>query len=257
MRITLLQRPGRIDAKEFAAALERELSLLKGDLSASTSLLGFSKMGWTIVDVAGDDSEIVSELITRKLGLAQTDVSGVERLGNYDGVVAGKTEGNLVIDIGLENPRPITVKVKLGSLRAQLCDGKVLSMEEITEHYCLFPSTKVAVRITDLEPESGLAEGWLADSQLDQFTNWISMRLDRIQVFDCSAREVEAAIRKANLERDIVSVEQMTLITHLVICKLGTDAIGLMPKLGSVLRRRELKPFIPRRIVSRCTQWRI
>lgn len=80
-------------------------------------------------------------------------------------------------------------------------------------------------------------------------------RLDRIQVFDSSKREVEFAVRKANLDRDIISVERQTLTTQSVVCKLGTDAIGLIPKLGSILRRRELKPFLPKRIVSRCRPW--
>jgi hypothetical protein len=255
MQITLLQRRGETSAKEFAAALDAELSLLKGELSASTNLHGFSKRGFAIVELAGDDSEIVSELISRKLGLARTDLSDIERLGNYDGIVTGETGGDLEIDLGVEKPRPLTFKVKLNTLRAQLCDGRALSIEEIIEHYCLFPSTKVAIRLTNLNLDSGFAEAWLADSQLALFSNWIRIRLDRIQVFDCSGREVGFAIRKANLERDVISVEPLTLTTQSVLCKLGTDAIGLMPKLGSVLRKRKLKPFIPKRIVSQCREW--
>ena len=152
MRITLLQRPGRTNAKDFAVALGAELSALKGNLSASTNLLGFSRAGWAMVDVAGDDSEIVSELISRKLGLARTDLSDIERLGNYEGLVTERASGNLEVDIGLEKPRPLTVKVKLNTLRAQLCDGRALSVEQVIEQYCLFPSAKVAIRITNLEP---------------------------------------------------------------------------------------------------------
>lgn len=205
--------------------------------------------------LVGDDSEVVSELVSRRLGLAQTELMGIENLGHYEGIITGQTATCLQIDIGIEKPRPLTIKVDLNTLRAQLCDGKALSMEEIVEHYCLFPSTRAAVRITNFEPESELAEGWLADSQLALFSNWISTRLDRIQVFDSSKREVEFAVRKANLDRDIISVERQTLTTQSVVCKLGTDAIGLIPKLGSILRRRELKPFLPKRIVSRCRPW--
>lgn len=205
--------------------------------------------------LAGDDSEVVSELVSRKLGLAQTELAGIENLGHYDGIITGQTATCLQIDIGIEKPRPLKIKIDLNTLRAQLCDGKALSMEEIIDHYCLFPSTRVAIRITNFEPESELAEGWLADSQLVLFSNWISMRLDRIQVLDSSKREVEFAVKKANLGRDIVSVERQTLTTQSVVCKLGTDAVGLIPKLGSVLGRRELKPFLPKRIVSRCRPW--
>jgi hypothetical protein len=228
---------------------------LKGNLSASMKLLGYSKQGWAIVDLTGDDTEIITELISRKLGLAQTQLTSIEKLRNYDGLVTGETATYLQVDIGIEKPRTFEIRVGLDTLRAQLCDGRTLSMKEIIEHYCLFPSTKAAVRITRVEPESELAEGWLADSQIALFSNRISARLDRIQVLDCSQREVEFAIRKANLNRDIISVERETLTTQSVVCKLGTDAIGLIPKLGSVLRRRELKPFLPKRIVSRCRPW--
>ena len=254
MRLTLLQRPGQANANEFAHALENELASLKGTLSASVGLQGFSKRGWTIIDVKGDDYEIVAELIARKLGLTHTDFSSIELFGNYDGILSEVTAKDLGVDVGLEAPRPQTIRVNLGTLRAQLCDGKNLSMKELTENYCLIPNTKVTVRITLLHPESEI-EGWFADSQLALLSNWISMRLDRILVFNCSRREVDLAIKKANIERDTISVEHLTLTTHSVLCKLGTDAVGLMPKLGAVLRNRELKPFIPARIASRCRPW--
>ena len=241
--------------KEFKQALDAELSALKENLSASTTLLGFSKSGWAIVEVTGDDFEVVSELISRKLGFARTDLQGVERFGNYEGLVNQKTTNDLAIDIGIENPRPLTVSVKLNTLRAQLCDGRALPMGEIVEHYCLYPSTKVTIRITSITPDLGLAEAWLADSQLTTLNNWICMGLDRIQVFDCTERQVDSAIRKANLERDIISVEHVTLTTQSILCKLGTDAIGLIPMLGSILRGHELKPFIPKRITSECRPW--
>jgi hypothetical protein len=124
-------------------------------------------------------------------------------------------------------------------------------MRDLVDDYCFFPGSRVDIRTTSLFPD---IEGWLADSQTDLFSDWISMRLDRILVFESSEREVDSAIRRANIGRDIIAVEHITLTTHSVLCKLGTDAVGLIPKLGSFLRNRELKPFIPRRILSRCKQ---
>jgi len=255
MQITLIQRPSRVNEKEFSKSLESTLTLLKGDLSATTKLLRYSNQGWAVVGITGNDSEIVSELISRKLGLARTELNGITKLGIYDGHITEQTATYLPIDIGIEKPKPLTIKLSLGALRAQLCDGRTLSMEELTENYCLFPTTKATVRITNFEPKSEIAEAWLADSHLALLSKRISSRLDRIQVLDSSKREVEFAINKTNLGRDIVSVEQETLTAQSVVCKLGTDAIGLIPKLGSALRGRELKPFLPRRIVSQCRPW--
>jgi hypothetical protein len=255
MRITLLQKPGAVTVKDFSANLAAALSALKGGLSASTNPDGFSRKGWTRIDVEGQDSEILLELISRELGRAQTDLSLVEMHGNYQGVVAGEAGGNLEIDIGIEAPKPLNVKVKLSSLRAQLTDGRPLSGSAIAEDYCLYPDSRAAIRITRLEPDANIVEGCLEDSQISMFSKWVASRLDRIQVFDCFRQELESAIRSGNLERDIISVDPMSLTMHSVECKLGTDAIGLMPKLGSILRKRKLKPFLPRRILARCRQW--
>jgi len=98
-------------------------------------------------------------------------------------------------------------------------------------------------------------QAWLSDSQMNQFSDWITEGLDRIQIFDCYKQDVESAILKAGLSRDIITVEPITLTVQSVICKLGTDAIGLIPKLGSVLRRCALRPFVPKRIMARCRPW--
>ena len=254
MRITLLQRPGKVSAKEFSAALEESLSKLRGELSASTKLVGLSGNGWAKVEIVGEDSEVTTEIISRELGRAQTDLSQIRVQENYYGIVDG-VDADLSVDIGIEKPKPLSVNLDSKGLRAQLCDGKPLSCSEIAESYCIHPGTRLAVRITRLERDTSTLEAWLADSQIELFSQWITSHLERIQVFDCTRQSLENAIRKADLERDVISVEPNTLTTHSVVCKLGTDAIGLIPKLGSKLRKSELEPFLPRRILTKCRQW--
>jgi hypothetical protein len=254
MQITLLQRPGRVSPEDFDAALDECLSSLKGDLSASTKLIGFSGNGWVKIDIDGEDSEILQEIISRELSRAQTDLAQVETQGNYSGIVRD-VGADLEVDIGIERPAPLNVSISLRALRAQLCDGKPLSGKEIAEYYCIHPGGRLAVRITNLEQDARRLEGWLADSQIEFFSELIASRLERVQVLNCTRQRLELAIRKIRLERDVISVEPSTLTTHSVVCKLGTNAIGLIPKLGSVLRKSELKPFIPKRILTKCRQW--
>jgi hypothetical protein len=40
------------------------------------------------------------------------------------------------------------------------------------------------------------------------------------------------------------------MFEHAVVCKLGTDAAGLIPKLGRILGRAVLSVFNPRRILG-------
>ena len=254
MLITLLQRPGKVAAQEFSAALEQSLSKLIGELSASTRLVGFSANGWAKIEVDGEDAEVLIEIISRELGRAQTDINRIQAQESHYGIVDGVGH-DLSVDIGIEKPSPLSVHLNMNGLRAQLCDGKPLSSHEIAELYCIHPGTRLAVRLTRLERETSTLEGWLADPQIQLFSGWISSHLDQIHVFDCSRPSLENAVRKASLERDVISVESSTLTTHSVVCKLGTDAIGLIPKLGSKLRKSQLEPFVPRRILKKCRPW--
>lgn len=221
------------------------------DLSASAKFAGFSADGWAEIDVLGEDYEILLEIISRQLDRQQSNLSTLEKHGNYPAIVSGLTDG-VEVDIGIQEPQHVNVRVNAGSLRAQLCDGQALPLMEITECYCLYPGSKLTVRITRLELDAGKVEACLADSQIELFSEMVASRLDRVQVFNCPRRRLESALQKATLERDVVSIESVTLTTHWVVCKLGTDAIGLIPKLGAQIRESELKTFLPSRILTRC-----
>jgi hypothetical protein len=161
----------------------------------------------------------------------------------------------LEVDIGLEKPAPLNVKIGIEALRAQLCDGKPISGTEIAEYYCIHPSDSLSVRLTRIDRGCGEIDGWLSDSQIDLFAESISLGLEQVRVYDCTRRRLELALNKQKLERDVISTESATLTTHSVICKLGTNAVGLIPKLGGALRKSELKPFLPKKIASQCRPW--
>jgi len=255
MKITLLQRRGKVEEKLFCKELETTLAGLRGGLKVELKLQPFSKDGWAVVEIQGDDSEVFVELVSRKFGLVPSEISKVERHGNYRGIVK-RFDSDLIVDIGIQRPKPAIIRVKLSSVRAQLTDGRgSATARELAESYCLFPGTPVSVRITSLEPDATQIEGWLSDPQIDTFAEWINCGLERIQAYDCLQSELDFAIHKARLMRDVVSTEQLNMTTHSVLCKIGTDAVGVIPKLGSILKRSMLQPFVPQRIRKRHRAW--
>jgi hypothetical protein len=207
-----------------------------------------------MIEIDGKDYEILREIISRDLDLAMTDLAQIQEHDNYPGIVANMG-AELELDIGIESPEAVKARIGMKQLRAQLCDGKPLSGKEIAEYYCIHPGARMTVRVTHVDPDSRTLEGWLADSQIDLFSRLIALRLDAIHVFNCTRQRLDFALRRLNLDRDVISIEPMTLTAHRVVCKLGTDAIGLIPKLGSELKRCELKPFLPGRILTKCRQW--
>jgi hypothetical protein len=254
MKVTLLQKRGNVEEKEFRTELDRAIQILIDRLSATATFNSFTQQGWTIVNVDGADAEVVVELLSQTFGLATTDVAKVEPHGNYRGVVRSLSSSGLFVDIGIEHPKPTFVNVKLSSLQAQLADGiQSTSNRTIAQNYCIFPEMPSSIRVTSSTPNE--IEGWLSDSQISLFSNWITSGLERIQVFSCLASQLESAIRKAQLERDIVSAEKLSLTVQSMVCKIGTDAIGLIPRVGSILKNSQLRPFIPRRIEAECRVW--
>ena len=255
MKITLLQKKGSVEEKAFRLELDTAIRKLIGNLSATVTFSSFTKQGWTMLSVVGDDAEVVIELLSQTFGLANVDSGKTELHGNYNGIVRNLSASGLSVDIGIEHPKPTFVDVKLSSLQAQLADGRKISSRTIAESYCIFPEMPISIRVTLSTPN--MVEGWLSDSQISLFSRWVTSGLERIQVFNCLPTHLDFAIRKAQLERDTVSSEQLALTVQSILCKVGTNAIGLIPRIGSVLRKSDLKPFIPRRIQEECRTWRI
>ena len=253
MKITLLQKKGNVEEKEFRNQLDTAIRKLIGNLSATATFASFTNQGWTTLSVDGEDADVVVELLSRTFGVASVDASKTELYGNYRGVVENVSSSGIGVDIGIERPKTTFVNVKLSSLQAQLADGQKISSRRITEYYCISPETPISIRVTLISPRQ--IEGWLSDSQINLFTRWIVSGLERIQVFNCLPTQLAFAIRKAQLERDIVATDQLSLTVQSMLCKFGTNAIGLIPRIGSILRKSELKPFIPRRIQEECRTW--
>jgi hypothetical protein len=253
MKITILEKPSEITARSFKQRLGKALDELKSELNATTTLDGFTSNGWARIGIDGEDSEVLEELIINEYGLAHTDVRDIEVHGVYESIITGSNTQGLEFDVGLEQPSHVKCLVPATCLTAQLADGKSIPCREIIEDYCLFPGVRFSVRIA--RKTENEIEAWLSDSHIERLSDWVTTGLDRIEIFDCYKQEVEGAILKAKLSRDTISADRITLTVQSITCKLGTDAVGLIPKLGSVLKRQKLRPFIPKRILARCRPW--
>jgi len=253
MKVTLLQKKGKVEERDFKNQLETAIRNIIGSLSATATFSSFTREGWVTLSVIGEDAEVVTELLTQNFGTISEDASKGEPYGNYRGIVEEVSTAGLGVDIGTERPRPTLVNVKLSSLQAQLADGKKIPTRRIADCYSILPQTPISVRVTHSSPSE--IEGWLADSQISHYSRRITSGLERIQVINCLPTYLDFAIRKAQLERDIIATEQLSLTVQSMACKVGTNAIGLIPRIGSILRKSELVPFIPSRIQEECRTW--
>ena len=196
MKVTLLQKKGNVAETEFRAELDRVIRNLIGKLFAKVTFHSFTTEGWSRVSIDGDDAEVAVELLSRKFGIAPGDIANVALHGNYRGVIRETSSSNLIVDIGINHPKPTFINVKLSALLAQLADGRQsTSIRKITQNYCLLPETPISIRVTRLT--ANVIEGWLSDSQISIFTRWITSGLERILVFDCLPSQLASVMTKA------------------------------------------------------------
>ncbi len=252
--ITLLEKVYRSFGQQLFQA--RLASLCK-DLKVEAKVAGRTGRGWVQVELTGEDQKVALGFLDREIGLAPVSIDKVKRFSTIKGKVifAGEKEQDLSVDIGVYSPRVYDATISLERLQAQLADGKKLPLRRVIELFCLYDLMPLHVKITsDAKPEHEQVEAELSEAQFSQFVQWINSSLDRLIVLGATVSQVEQAITVSGHNRDIIRVETLGLLEHAVICKLGTDAIGLMPKLGPHLYKAILAPFSPRKIRQAITR---
>jgi len=247
--VTLLEKAyGYFPADAFELMLK---SLYKG-LRVQAKVKGKTAQEWVQVEVNGEDESVALQLLTNEFGLAPNDAGNVEKFSVLRGriVNSGKTASELRVDVGVFAPKVIYANVPLQSLQTQLADGKKLTLQRLTELFCLLDHVPIHVKIVDTEldteREAFLAE--LSERQLALFTDWLRSSLDRLMILGAQQSDVERAVEASKHFRDVVKVESLGWLEHAIVCKLGTDAVGLIPAIGRFLRTATLAPFSPRKI---------
>jgi hypothetical protein len=97
---------------------------------------------------------------------------------------------------------------------------------------------------------SRTVEAGLSEAQFSLFRGWVGSRFDRLIVLGSLFGDVERAVKLSRHYRDIIKVESLGAFEQVVVCKLGTDAVGLIPKLGRYLKSSVLVPFSPKKILE-------
>ena len=248
--VTLLEKVyGSFSAETFEPVFS---SLCKG-LKAELKVVGKTDRGWIQVEVSGEDETVALHYLDREVGLAPASTEGLKKLSIVRGRVIslGESEGQLRVDVGVFSPRICDAVVPLKSLQAQLADGKELSLQQISELFCLSDNLPLKVKVVGgVEAGKKRVEAELSEAQLSQVKRWIRSSLDRLLVLGAPFSDVERAVYASKHGRDVVRVESLGLLEHVVVCKLGTYAVGLMPRFGRFLPHAVLAPFCPRKILE-------
>jgi len=222
--------------------------LLKSDLSGlkvNLEILGTTPRGWVRIAVSGEDEKTALNCLTSEFGRCPERLEAIERFATIKGRItaldANKT--GVSVDVGVVTPHIVEATIPLLSLQAQLVDGRKVALKRVVELFGLCENLPLTIKTVSVNVTEGSLEAMLAEKQLSQYRNWTRSLLDRLIILGATFNGVKSAVRKAECDRDVVGIESLGLLEHAIVCKLGTDAAGLIPKIGRHLYRSAFSVF--------------
>lgn len=245
--VTLLAKAyGSIQLKQVDDLLKAKLEGLRVESHAK----GVTAQGWIQVDLSGEDENAATNFLATEIGLCPTNLEHLPKLSTVKGKITelNKSKDSLRLDVGIFEPEVAYATIPLATLQAQLSDGREIALRNIVELFGFCNSYPLIIKVTDVENERRHVESMLAETQLKQLRGWTDSLLDRLIVLGATEGEVKAAVERAGFARDIVEIEPLGLFECAIACKLGTDAAGLIPRIGRTLRNATLAVFNPKKI---------
>lgn len=224
-------------------------SMLEG-LKVDTPILGVTPRRWVRIEVSNEDEKVALHYIADEIGVCPTLLKNVEKFSTIRGYISSIDKKELRIDIGVFSPSTIDATVPLQHLQAQLADGRKTALTKVAALFGFCQNLPLTVKVCSVDEENSHVEAMLAEKQVTLYKNWTKSLLDRLIVLGASSNEVMLALKQTRCNRDVVDVEPLGLFEHAIVCKLGTDAKGLIPKIGKELRNTNFSIFTPRRILK-------
>ena len=246
--ITVLEKKYGRNSPEI---IEKIFQNLINGLSVKLKFIDTTNRGWIKLKIEGNDETIALNLIGKRFGLAPVSLNHLKKFSVFKGKIISYKSEEICIDLGIHSTEVFNALIKKKTLQAQLVDGRDISFNKLIELFCLYENLPLEIKsIGKAQKKLKIIEAVLSQTQISLFKNWINSRFDRLLVFGSSIFEVEKAINQSRIHRDIIRIESLGIFEQVILCKLGTDAVGLIPKLGKFLNLKFFAPFSPKKILK-------
>jgi hypothetical protein len=236
--LTLAERLYGAHLEEGRQALLSILRDILRGLDIHLRFLGITKTGWAMVEIEGPDSEVAEVLLRRIVGTVPRRVSELKEGMEFRGRIAKLREGyGIFLNVGIEEPEIFQAFLSLQSLLRQLGDGRRLGIRELANLFCLHEGIPLEVRIlsSKIGTSARIFEVELTDRQLKSLYAWKSLSLDRVFVIGATTRRVRRAIKASRCERYILRVERLGVLENVLVCKIGTEAPGILHTISTAI----------------------
>jgi hypothetical protein len=221
------------------------------DLDVQTQVLGGQTNKWVKVEVTGEDEGVAKSYITKNIGVCPNSIEDITAGSELKGYIQkmDNTEA-LTIDIGVTAPKTVYAKIPLATLQTQLMGNQQVCLKRIAELYALNVDLPISIKVNEVHAEEGTINAEFSGALVEKLKNWQDSLLDRLIILGTTADDVTVTLERTRLTRDVIGVEALGLFEHVLTCKIGTDAAGLIPRIGRYMRNARFLIFNPKKLVN-------
>jgi len=224
-----------------------------GELDLEINVSSNPNNKWVNVFLSGEDQAIATNYINQKIGTCPVTNKNLSKgtvlKGYLTKVDASKNE--LRFDIGIFEPKTVQAIVQLAYLQMQLANNKKTPLNQICEIYGLREGLPMSVVVSeDIRLEDSSLQAEFSPEQLEQIRFWRRSLLDRLIILNASQSDIDNVLERTRLNRDIICVDALGMFEHALVCKLGTDAAGLVSRVGRYMRNAVFIVYNPRKIIN-------
>jgi len=247
-KLTLLTR---IYNSHQLRQIDKILGELLDELNVDATITDNLAGRWVELDLSGEDESVATNLLAREIGFCPTNIENVKKFSSLKGytVGLGKNE-ELIVDIGVFQPKPIYAAIPLLHLQTHLVSGKKFSLKKICELLSIGENVPLEIKVLNVDEKENHIEAELHSNQIKQFSSWRDSLLDRLLIIGASLYEINTALNQEHLNRDIIDTEQLGMFEYALVCKLGTDGTGLISRIGRKLRKAKFFVFEPKKVLA-------
>ncbi|MCW3997548.1 MAG: DUF2110 family protein, partial [Candidatus Bathyarchaeota archaeon] len=238
----------KIDSKRQLSQSKKIIRSYFENLDVQEKILGINNAGWLQILVEGEDKKIAASYLIEEIGLCPINIDNIHKNSLLNGRISKFHENNLLsIDIGVFEPKIIPATISLERLREQLLPDNKASLKKISALFGLIKELPIKIKIIRINEEKKYIQAELSKIQLSLFKFWKKSLLDRLIIIGATRNQVKKALNLTRLTKDVINIESLGLFEQVLTCKLGTDAAGLIPVIGRILKTTKLTVFNPKK----------
>ena len=203
---------------------------------------------FTDIQLTGNDAPVAKNFLIKVVGGAKRweDIKfGEEIMGR----IVGIDKESIYVDIGLLEPDYFKVKVNLLEIIRKIYRVNKLPNEDLINQMGFRKYLPFSVKIfedSEMDREKRIIHGKMGSFTFKFLKKLLLTRLDKLIVYGATRSAIEKALELSNHKRDVVNIERIGFLEHVIICKWGTSSIGLIPEIGNFLPDAKFVAIRPR-----------